>query len=414
MLPDRGVIALMGSGELTSTMVEVHKALVGRYGGSARAVFIDTPAGFQLNADQISQKAAAYFQTRVQQTLQIASFKSAEDAPETAFDDMRKADLLLVGPGSPTYALGQWQQSPVPDIMLQRVRAGSCLVAASAAALTVGRLTLPVYEIYKVGLPVHWVNGLDLLGRLGMDLAVIPHWNNAEGGNHDTRYCFMGEKRMDRLIEALPDTTRILGLDEHTALIIDFSMSHATVQGIGGVTLKDSRREMVFAKGDGIPLSLLAGESFSEEPVKADRARKAAPSAAPCERDEDPFAAIHASAARFRQAIDAGHDEKLAGDLMEMERLIWGSRELLEEQNAMGAAREILRDALAVMTTELASRPKNLRSCLSTVMEAVLRLRDQFRDEKKWNEADALRDCLKKEGIQITDSPEGPTWNFKP
>jgi hypothetical protein len=44
----KGMIALMGSGELTATMVEVHKELLGRVAAVPRAVFLDTPAGFQL------------------------------------------------------------------------------------------------------------------------------------------------------------------------------------------------------------------------------------------------------------------------------------------------------------------------------------------------------------------------------
>jgi len=34
---------------------------------------------------------------------------------------------------------------------------------ASAAALTIGRVTIPVYEIYKAGEAPRWLPGLDLL-----------------------------------------------------------------------------------------------------------------------------------------------------------------------------------------------------------------------------------------------------------
>jgi ornithine carbamoyltransferase len=51
MASRKGTIVLMGSGELTATMVEVHKEQIDRFGGSAKAVFLDTPAGFQLNAE---------------------------------------------------------------------------------------------------------------------------------------------------------------------------------------------------------------------------------------------------------------------------------------------------------------------------------------------------------------------------
>ena len=324
---------------------------------------------------------------------------------------MRCADYLLVGPGSPTYALKQWQQSPVPDILVQRIAAGGCLVAASAAALTIGRLTLPVYEIYKVGDHVHWVNGLNLLGRAGMDLAVIPHWNNAEGGNHDTRYCFMGAERLQRLIDQLPQATQILGLDEHTALIIDLAKPHATVQGQGTVTLKNRSQELSFSGGDRIPLALLRGEDSPAGLLPANHREQKEPSKDHCrDRVDDPWTAIHALAKQACQAVDDGHDEAIARNLLELERLIWRSREQLEEQNAMGAAREVLRNVLAVLTAGLAARPKNRRSCLEPVVSAVLRLRDQFRSQKKWEEADAVRSCLEKAGIRVTDSEAGVRW----
>jgi hypothetical protein len=41
----KGIIALMGSGELTATMVEVHKGLLAGLAVAPRAVFLDTPAG---------------------------------------------------------------------------------------------------------------------------------------------------------------------------------------------------------------------------------------------------------------------------------------------------------------------------------------------------------------------------------
>ena len=77
---------------------------------------------------------------------------------------------------------------------------------ASAAALTLGVVTVPVYEIYKVGDDPRWLEGLDLLGRAtGLRAAVVPHYDNAEGGNHDTRFCYMGERRLRDLEAMRPD-----------------------------------------------------------------------------------------------------------------------------------------------------------------------------------------------------------------
>ena len=96
-------------------------------------------------------------------------------------------------------------------------------VLASAAAATIGFAAVPVYEIYKAGAAPHWLDGLDLLGVLGLKVAVIPHYDNAEGGNHDTRYCYLGERRLSRLERDLPADAAVLGVDEHTAAIFDLA-----------------------------------------------------------------------------------------------------------------------------------------------------------------------------------------------
>ena len=134
------------------------------------------------------------------------------------------------------------------------------MVAASAAALTMGRYTLPVYEIYKVGQEIHWVDGLDILAPFGFNLIVIPHWNNAEGGTHDTRFCFMGELRFQQLEALLPDKSTILGIDEHTACIIDLESQHIDIQGIGDITIRRKGREIKFGKGEQIPFEALVKE----------------------------------------------------------------------------------------------------------------------------------------------------------
>ncbi|MGD9365106.1 MAG: Type 1 glutamine amidotransferase-like domain-containing protein [Desulfobacteraceae bacterium] len=411
----KGTIVLMGSGELTATMVEIHKERLRRLGQSPTAVFVDTPAGFQLNVDHISQKAVEYFKMRVQQSLQLASFKSAQIdsdlAREQTYALLRKADYILIGPGSPTYALEQWQQSPIPKIMIDCVDAGGCLVAASAAALTVGRFTLPVYEIYKVGTPVHWVDGLDLLKHFGLNLVVVPHWNNAEGGNHDTRYCFMGAPRLEQLEALLPPTVQILGLDEHTALVVELGASYATIEGVGRVTFRLQGREKVFQKGDRVPLALLRGELNAGQ-MEPD---KNTPEAAPrpgMQPETDVWTTIHTLADTVRVALELGRDEQVAGGLLELERHIWKSQKQLEELNEMGAAREVMREAIALLAAQLSSRPTSVRACVAPLVEILLDLRERLRREKAWDMADAVRDCLLKANIQVEDTPTGASWQL--
>ncbi len=413
MSSKKGVIALMGSGELTATMVEVHKELLAATGGDPQAVFLDTPAGFQLNVDQLSQRAVEYFRTRVQQPMSVASFKSTDTATpyeaEQAFHTLRQADYVLIGPGSPSYAVRQWRETPIPDILADRINEGACLVAASAAALTVGRFTLPVYEVYKVGEELHWVDGMDVLGRFRLDLVVIPHWNNAEGGNHDTRFCYMGEPRFRKLESMLPQGTSILGLDEHTACLLDLDREEAAIKGIGRVTLRRCGAERTFERGERIPLDVLRGRSVGEHGRQGVSA--AAERGAEEDRTRDSFwEGIHDIEAAFEQGLERGDAERATNALLELDRTIWEAHRALEDQEFISQAREILREMIVSLGVRLASAVPDPVDRIAPLVEDLLELRESFRDRRQWRDADAIRDSLQRAGIVVEDTEAGPRW----
>ncbi len=261
------LLVIMGSGETSPTMSKVHRDLLDRV-GPGPAVMLDTPFGFQENADDISSKALAYFKGSVQRELTVASFRAAEGVDpleyETTLARLREAVYVFAGPGSPSYALAQWSASQVPAVLAQKLRAGGCVTFASAAACTLGRFALPVYEIYKVGDRLRWLEGMDLMAEVGLPAVVVPHFNNAEGGNHDTRYCYMGERRLSLLEAMLPDDVFILGVDEHTACILDLDAGTATVAGLGSVTVRRRGRMTAVATGTTLPIAELAGAAAGE------------------------------------------------------------------------------------------------------------------------------------------------------
>jgi hypothetical protein len=415
MRTGRGKIVLMGSGELTATMVEVHKGLLSQLQGSLQAAFLDTPAGFQLNADQISRKAVEYFRNHVQQPLAVSSFKSRESTTafdaEQAFHILRESAYILIGPGSPTYAVEQWQGSPVPEIFAQCIADGGCLVAASAAALTVGRFTLPVYEIYKVGRKLHWVEGIDVLGKFGLNLVVIPHWNNAEGGNHDTRYCFMGAPRFQKLVALLTEEIPVFGLDEHTACILNLATGEAEIKGIGTATLLRNDQEITFKSGDRFPLNVLRGG------LAASGWRPAAASAP--ERLEagnggpDTFwDRVHTLEAGFHKGLASHNARESTNALLELDRSIWQAQTDLENEEFVTQARDTLRELIVLLGNELASAPKDEAHCLAPLVEALLELRQNFRANKQWAEADAIRDILYRVNITVEDIEGGSRWQL--
>jgi peptidase E len=415
MSPKKGKIVLMGSGELTATMVEVHKGLLNRLPGSPQAAFLDTPAGFQLNVDQISRKAVEYFRVHVQHPMSISSFKSHETTTDfdarQAFHILRNSDYILIGPGSPTYAVRQWKESPVPEILTQCVTSGGCLVAASAAALTVGRFTLPVYEIYRVGHDLHWVEGMDVLGQFGFDLIVIPHWNNAEGGTHDTRFCFMGKPRFRRLESLLPEKVFILGLDEHTACILDFENNQAEIKGIGRVTLRSSDSELSFKPGDRLPFDVLRGGDvdFGWRP---DPAETRTPQKDAARAPDSFWDKIHALEASFQKGLEEHDPKTLTNALLELDRTVWQAQQGLESEEFIAQARDTLRDLIVLTGNALSSSPGNQAKCLAPLVAALLELRQTFRKNQQWTEADAIRDILQSVNITVEDAQNGSRWRL--
>jgi len=412
----KGTIALMGSGELTSTMVEVHKELLGRVSGIPRPVFLDTPAGFQLNVDQISQKALEYFERHVQCTMTVASFKSAEITTpyeaEQAYRTLREANYVLIGPGSPSYAVRQWRKTPIGEILIRLIESGGCLVAASAAALTVGRFTLPVYEIYKVGEELHWIEGMNILGHFGLDLVVVPHWNNAEGGTHDTRFCYMGGSRFERLKMLLPEDVRILGLDEHTACILHLDTDEVEVKGIGHIFLHYQGKEMVFKKGDRFSIEVLRGggldgkwKAVSKQPTPSDVAAG--------DRDTSFWDRIHEIERLFHGSLEKHRPREATNALLELDRIIWQARQDLESEEFISQARDILREMIVSLGTRLETSPKDRADCAGPVVNELLKLRNELRNKKQWQEADAIRESLARADVIVEDTKEGTIWRLK-
>jgi len=264
--PRRRVLAIIGSGETSPTMVTVHRDLLSRLDpGRPEAILLATPYAFQENAADVSARARRYFADSVGLRVRVTPGTSrdvdpamappmvsgdAEDAKDAGAAGLESADWVFAGPGSPSYALAHWQAGPVAPALRERVLVGDGLtVLASAAAVTAGEFALPVYEIYKAGGALRWLAGLDLLGALGLKVAVIPHYDNAEGGRYDTRHCYLGARRLTVMERELPADAAVLGVDEHTAVLIDLRTGAVEIRGRGGVTVRRAGNSTILPFG---------------------------------------------------------------------------------------------------------------------------------------------------------------------
>ncbi len=139
---------------------------------------------------------------------------------------------------------------------------------SSATTLAASSFTLPVYELYKVGADLHWQPGLDLFADFGLSLLLVSHWNNNDGGaTLDTSRCYIGQERFSALLDLLPaDPKRtLIGIDEKTALCLDFGAGRAEVVGAGGVSLIRAENEARYEHGTHFGLELLGDFRLPED-----------------------------------------------------------------------------------------------------------------------------------------------------
>lgn len=241
--PSHGPIILIGSGETSPSGGVVFEKLAKRYGDNLRIAIMETPAGFELNSNRVAGRVGDYLAKRLQNyhpAIDIipARKKGGPFSPdnEAILEPLYTADVIFLGPGSPTYAGRQLMGSLAFEIIQARQRTGSALVLASAASIAFGSETLPVYEIFKAGMDLHWQPGLDFFRHYGRELVIIPHWNNTQGGDElDTSHCFMGEGRFAELRAMLTGHPDVIGIDEHTSLWIEPVTLIGKVFGKGSV-----------------------------------------------------------------------------------------------------------------------------------------------------------------------------------
>jgi hypothetical protein len=362
----RGVLALLGSGETAPGMTKIHRELLETI-VDLEAVNLDTAYGFQLNVPQMSEKLEEYFATSLNvklTTLHFPSYEKATDLERVLFtNQVRHANYVFAGPGSPTYALAQWEPLHFGDDLLSVLDKGGTLCISSAASLTLGAFTAPIYEIYKVGEQhPRWHNGLNLLGALGINCVVIPHFDNNEGGNYDTRFCYLGEPRLLELESQLPDGVATLGIDEHTAVILDFAHDTLSVKG----------RANGYWRLNGETLTLKNGTTTELDALRT----------------------VSSTPRTTAPAVERGNDLPVA----------------LAETAAAGGQAGI--EALARLV-QMASTGGEGFIDPTSLVDGILNARITARAQGQYELADELRDAIVKAGIDVQDTPSGTVWSIK-
>lgn len=418
-LPTPRLLTIMGSGETSPTMARTHRELLARLGPPpVPAVLLDTPVGFQENAAQIAQKAREYFRVSVGADVEVATWRSAEESGVLEYEQMlvrlREARYVFAGPGSPSYALRQWAPTEVPAVLAEKLRRGGGVTFASAAALTLGVATVPVYEIYKVGAELAWLEGLDLLAELGLKAAVIPHYDNAEGGNHDTRYCYLGERRLTLLEQRLPPGAFVLGVDEHTAAVFDLDADTFTVVGRGGMTVRRAGRSDVFPSGTVGAIDELRGAGKDASGPPGPAGRPPAVAAPPVVPATAPLAeTIVRLQADFDEAITRRDVAAAVTAVLELdgELIAWMADTL--QSDDLDRGRAALRGMIVRLGELATTGAREPSEVVGPFVDALVGMRDAARADRRWAEADEVRDRLVALGVEVRDTPDGTAWRLE-
>jgi hypothetical protein len=274
-------------------------------------------------------------------------------------------------------------------------------VLASAAACTAGPATVPVYEIYKAGAEPHWRPGLCLLEPLGLRAVLIPHYDNAEGGTHDTRYCYLGERRLARMERELPPGTAVLGIDEHTAVLIDLDGEEVSVAGRGGLTVRLPGFQEVLPAGTRTDLAALRNLATGRpRPAASREAGASRAAAAVSEAGVSPEAAVARRAAAPGEAAAArgAHAARgTAGQALPVEVV----PPTLEETTR--ACERRFEEAMAELDPVASAR-------------AVLDLEAELAAWSADTEQDAggVEQTMDRGGVHVEDTPDGPRWTVRP
>jgi cell wall-associated NlpC family hydrolase len=410
-------------------MVTTHRKLTSLLPQPVQAVVLDTPYGFQENAPELASRAQDYFRTSINVEIEIAGLVRLHDTHiaadpvqiERGLRRVANANYIFAGPGSPTYALRQWSGSPIASIITGKLQTGGIVTFASAAALTLGKATVPVYEVYKVGQDVERLDGLDILSSIGINAAVIPHYDNAEGGNHDTRFCYLGEKRLELFETMLDNDTYVLGVDEHTGLVIDIDAQEATVVGNGGVTLRLRSQSFVYPTGSVLPFSLLQNPFQLLDPGSSATSNKTAriastespvqdapTTSAPSSLEQS----LQQASQEFEEAMKDRNAEGAVRAALALEQAMVDWKADTLQGDVTDRCRATLRSMMSQLGDAAVSGVRDPREVVSPYIEAMLAVRAIVRAEKRFDLSDIIRDAFASLNIEVRDTPQGAEWSL--
>ena len=122
---------------------------------------------------------------------------------------------------------------------------------------------------------------------------------------------------------------------------------------------------------------------------------------------------VHAIEEKFYTSLKQHESKEITNALLELDRIIWQAQQDRESPDFISQARDTLRELIVSIGVKLESAPRSRADCIAPLVEALLNLRLEFRSNKQFDAADAIRQKLQATGIIIEDTGQGSRWRLK-
>lgn len=205
-----GAIALVGSGEYTDAMNDTDLYLMGTIGGpaAAKVVIIPTASGLEdpSSPERWQQMGLAHFSKLGAQVKRVDILNRADANDQHWVPLLEEANFYYFSGGNPQHLIETMRDSLAWSYIQRGYLNGAVLAGCSAGAMSFGGYTANIRAVMRGDGP-SWSPALGLLPRL----ITMPHFDRISG--------FAGPAMFKQMLEAVPEGSLLVGVDEDTALV---------------------------------------------------------------------------------------------------------------------------------------------------------------------------------------------------
>jgi cysteinyl-tRNA synthetase len=224
----------------------------------------------------------------------------------------------------------------------------------------------------------------------------------------------------------LPADVYVLGVDEHTGMVIDLDAETVTVVGKGVVTIRVRGESTQITSGETFSVDRLrdpasattrdtrqSATSQAKTSAKSVSTGAAAATGAPAIFDNNLREATDRLNQVFSAALANSNADGAARAALDLDDAIAGWSGDTLQSDATDHARAVLRSMITRLAGAATGGLRDPRDVLGPFVQVLLDLRAQVRSDKRFDLSDIIRDRLAALNVEVRDTPEGAQWGFR-